>query len=69
MRTSTALAISAACGLALLAPSTASACGGFFCSNTPVNQSGERIAFVLEDGHVEAHVEILYSGSAKKFAW
>ncbi|NKB71401.1 MAG: DUF2330 domain-containing protein [Candidatus Latescibacteria bacterium] len=45
------------------------ACGGFFCSNAPMNQVGERILFIPEDGVVTTHVQIQYSGSAADFAW
>lgn len=55
-------------GLAL--PSPASACGGFFCSSQPIDQSGENIVFAMEaDGSVEAHVQILYQGPSERFAW
>jgi hypothetical protein len=67
-----ALAIGAASlGLGTLAlPAPASACGGFFCSNQPIDQSGENIVFsVEEDGAIEAHVQILYQGAAEEFAW
>ncbi len=63
-----ALGAAALGGLALPAP--ASACGGFFCSNQPIDQSGENIVFsVEEDGAIEAHVQILYQGAAEQFAW
>ena len=55
-------------GLAL--PSPASACGGFFCSSQPIDQSGENIVFSIEeDGSIEAHVQILYQGPSEEFAW
>ena len=47
----------------------AEACGGFFCSRVPVDQSGERIIFTVDDGRVEAHVQIQYVGDAQNFAW
>ncbi len=53
----------------LLEPSAAKACGGFFCSQTPVVQNGEQIVFAMGDGHVTAHIRIFYTGEAKKFAW
>ncbi len=56
-------------GAALLGSGRAEACGGFFCSQTPVDQSGEKIIFTVKDGSVEAHVQISYSGEAKKFSW
>jgi len=47
----------------------ARACGGFFCSTVPVDQSGEQIVFSLQPGHVTAYIQISYSGSAQDFAW
>jgi hypothetical protein len=54
----------------------AGACGGTFCDSPPpgqaampVDQSGENILFVLADGHVEAHVQIQYTGDPARFAW
>jgi MYXO-CTERM domain-containing protein len=49
----------------------AAACGGFFCSNTDVDQSAERILFAKNEelGEVEAHVQIFFQGSAEEFAW
>lgn len=35
----------------------------------PVDQTGENILFVVEDGFVEAHVQIQYEGEADSFAW
>lgn len=55
------------------APRTVHACGGTFCDAgptvMPVDQSGENILFVIEDGTVEAHVQIQYEGDAEAFAW
>src|SRR5687768_1333853 len=49
---------------------TAEACGGFFCQNVPVDQSGEHLLFSIEDdGTVVAHVQIQYQGAAESFAW
>ena len=50
-------------------PREAKACGGFFCSRVPVDQSGERIIFTVDGGRVEAHVQIQYVGEAQDFAW
>ncbi|MDB4981504.1 MAG: hypothetical protein JWM82_2256, partial [Myxococcales bacterium] len=47
----------------------ARACGGFFCSSVPVDQSGEQIIFSLTPNHVTAYIQISYSGAAKDFAW
>ncbi|HVJ18531.1 MAG TPA: DUF2330 domain-containing protein [Polyangiaceae bacterium] len=56
---------------ALLAPETALACGGFFCSSTqPVNQAAERIVFAQNsDGTVTAVIEIMYEGPSENFSW
>jgi hypothetical protein len=35
----------------------------------PVDQSGENILFVQVAGHVEAHVQIQYTGDPQRFAW
>ena len=47
----------------------ASACGGFFCSNSPMNQVAENILFIQGEGTVTTHVQLQYSGSASDFAW
>ncbi|MEM7604651.1 MAG: DUF2330 domain-containing protein [Myxococcota bacterium] len=63
----------AACALALagLTPTTARACGGFFCNNNqPVNQAAERIIFAQNaDGTTTAVIEIQYEGPSEEFAW
>lgn len=47
-----------------------SACGGFFCINSPVDQNAERIIFTQnKDGTVSAYIQIQYTGSAKDFSW
>ncbi len=55
----------------LLAGADALACGGFFCSSEPIDQSKERIVFAIDEeaGTVEAHVQIFYQGAAEDFAW
>src|SRR5215831_17419318 len=55
--------------LALLVPRGASACGGFFCSNAPVDQSGEKILFAVDELGIEVHVQINYTGTDSEFAW
>ncbi|MCX4247997.1 DUF2330 domain-containing protein [Paraliomyxa miuraensis] len=59
--------------LAALAPRPADACGGTFCDSgpqsMPVDQSGESILFVMDEGWVEAHVQIEYEGDPEQFAW
>jgi hypothetical protein len=47
----------------------ARACGGFFCSTVPIDQSGEQIIFSVTPGHVTAVIQISYSGAAQDFAW
>jgi hypothetical protein len=47
----------------------AHACGGFFCSTVPVDQSGEQIIFSVTPNHVTAYIQISYAGAAKDFAW
>jgi len=62
-------------GLALVlvggAAADAIACGGFFCDSggTPVDQSGEKILFVVDQSGVEVHVQISYTGTDAQFAW
>ena len=65
------LAAVGATSAALMLPTTAEACGGFFCSSVPVDQSKERIVFAIDEdkGEVETHIQIFYSGAAEEFAW
>ena len=55
----------------LAAPtSTAFACGGFFCSSSPINQSREVVVYGHEpDGSLTMAVQINYSGMDEDFAW
>lgn len=53
----------------LLSAPRAEACGGFFCSQAPIDQAGERIVFGVSGNSVEAHIQIQYQGEASKFAW
>ena len=49
---------------------TASACGGFFCTNVPIDQSAERIIFTINgDDTISAIVGINYEGAAEEFSW
>ena len=61
----------AAVAVAIVATSTsAMACGGFFCLNDPVDQTGERIVFTVnDDGTITTLIEILYQGAAEDFSW
>jgi len=46
------------------------ACGGFFCSTSPVDQQAERIIFRQTSPQtVESYVEIQYQGDPQAFAW
>ena len=57
--------------LGALFPGAAHACGGFFCSQTPIDQSAESIVFSVnpETNEVETHVQITFQGDAEDFAW
>ena len=56
--------------LATIWAPSASACGGFFCTNVPVDQDAERIIFTQNrDGTVSAYVQIEYTGAAPDFSW
>src|SRR5262245_4454207 len=57
--------------LAGMAERPASACGGLFCNNVPVVQTGEEIVFVEDQAAntVEATIAIRYQGAAPDFAW
>lgn len=58
--------------LALLLPTPALACGGFFCDATfdPVVQTAERVLFrVNPDGTVTSVIEVQYEGEPTNFAW
>jgi hypothetical protein len=51
-------------------PSEADACGGFFCSRSPVAQTAEHIIFTVNADHtVTAYVQIQYQGDKDNFAW
>ncbi len=50
-------------------PRPAQACGGFFCNQVPVEQSGEQIVFAITPNHVTAYIQISYAGNANDFAW
>lgn len=47
----------------------ATACGGLFCQNVPVDQAGEQILFHQEGEYVTAMVRILYEGDSENFSW
>lgn len=71
IRNATFGATLAAAAAVTLAPTPASACGGFFCdSSQPVNQQAERIIFAQQpDGSVTAVIQIQYQGPSERFAW
>lgn len=50
-------------------PTPAHACGGFFCSQIPVDQTGEQILFGMGNGQITATILINYAGEADDFAW
>lgn len=56
---------------AVLLPARALACGCFAPPDvaTPLLQAGEKIVFVLENGQVEMHVQLRYSGRSGDFGW
>lgn len=60
-------------GALQLAARPAEASGGLFpavgSQSMPVKTSGESILFVLDDDHVEAHIQIRYAGEPGKVAW
>jgi hypothetical protein len=58
-------------GLALSAAAPrAEACGGFFCSSSPIDQTAEHILFTVNsDQTVTAIVQIQYAGDKDNFAW
>ncbi|MBM3258986.1 MAG: DUF2330 domain-containing protein [Candidatus Sericytochromatia bacterium] len=59
-----------AAGLVLAGlPLPAEACGGFFCRTQPVDQAGEKILFVTDGDHVDATIQIQFTGQAKDFSW
>ena len=55
----------------LLTPSRVDACGGFFCSASPVDQSAERIVFAVDEQtqRTDMIVQISYQGADDAFAW
>jgi MYXO-CTERM domain-containing protein len=70
--------VATAVGLVLLgmaAPRPVEACGGTFCDSgpqpMPVEQTGETILFVIDEGYIEAHIQIQYDPTteAEQFAW
>lgn len=64
-----ALALSTTLSLTA-APTTASACGGTFCSNSPITQNAERVLFIRRgEGDTTAVVQIQAQGNDPDFAW
>jgi MYXO-CTERM domain-containing protein len=74
--------VAAALALVLAAAERpARACGGFFCDapqvnqGPPIAQSGENVLFVMDtdpqtgQNRVEAHIQIVYTGTADQFSW
>ncbi len=52
-----------------LLPGTSSACGGFFCQLTPINQAAEQIVFRQDGNQVTAMVQIQFEGDPSDFSW
>lgn len=53
----------------LVTPLPVGACGGFFCTNIPVDQAAERIVFTMDEGSITTYVQINYTGRPEDFAW
>lgn len=69
MRRLTYLGLATVCA-ASMHVRAAYACGGFFCSSSPIDQAGETIVYGLEDdGTLTMAVQIRYSGDDDDFAW
>ena len=65
-----AVAIILGAATGLTSTSNVSACGGFFCQNSPVDQNAERIIFTQnKNGTISAYIQIQYTGSAEDFSW
>ncbi|GMV43562.1 MAG: hypothetical protein AMXMBFR64_52780 [Myxococcales bacterium] len=67
MKLLTSFAVAAA--VAAAAPNPAAACGGFFCSNQPIDQAGEKIVFSVNGKAVTAAIQIQFAGSSEEFSW
>lgn len=68
-RVGLATLVTSALALQLASPPDAAACGGFFCSSSPIDQLGEQILFAVEPGKIHTTVQIRYEGEAHDFAW
>jgi len=70
-RISSIFTLAAVAGGLAIPAQEAHACGGFFCSQEPIDQSGESILFAVDEeaGTVSTHVQISYEGAAEDFAW
>ena len=53
----------------LLTASPVFACGGFFCFQQPIDQSAERILYIVDDVAVTLHIQISYTGKDDQFSW
>ncbi len=66
----TTLAATALVASFALAQGPAHACGGTFCSNSPINQNAERVLFIKHGGgETTAVVQIQAQGNDPDFAW
>ncbi|MEE2779858.1 MAG: DUF2330 domain-containing protein, partial [Myxococcota bacterium] len=50
-------------------PAPAHACGGFFCNNMSMDQTGEQIVFGVDGPTVTATIQIAFAGDADDFGW
>jgi len=55
--------------LVFLSIPSALACGGFFCSNFPIDQAGEKIVFQSNGDTVTAVIQIQFTGESEDFSW
>lgn len=62
-----ALAVTLTC--VVVAPTSAWACGGFFCFTQPIDQSAERILYIKKGNQITVHIQISYTGEDQKFSW
>lgn len=65
---SPAVAALAAAAVALV-PRLGLACGGFFCAQSPVDQTAEQIVFAKEGDKAATYIQVSYTGAASAFAW
>ena len=69
MKTTIHSTLTALAAALLLTPTTALACGGFFCFTQPVDQSAERILYIQDGDKIAVHIQISYTGEDEQFSW